>query len=258
MTQAGPDFATIKAASAKMILAEILSRWEEFDKAQTGPERRTQSAREALMIAEKLYAVVAGWARDHLLSQMRATGRSGSLDERLWKALSAPAKRAILHGLLSHDPILPGPAGRELRLGLEALELGEVQPVLQPAKKGKHGKAHTLALLRLAALRHAAFRRGLGMTKKDATQKVADAFKCAVDTLLTWEKRLPKDLGQTRVGEDLEGARERGQTCRDIDAVLFRRGDLVWLRNDIDDVYGDEALRSVAKRYLIALKACNG
>ena len=45
--------------------------------------------------------------------------------------------------------------------------------MLEPARKGRHGRAYTLARLRLTALQHVAFGRGTGLTDEAARAEAA-------------------------------------------------------------------------------------
>jgi hypothetical protein len=79
---------------------------------------------------------------------------------------------------------------RQLSDALRALEFGIVSPLLHKERR-KHGDAIMLWRLRSEALEFVSFRMGLGATREDAIEQVANALKVDTETISTWERRAP-------------------------------------------------------------------
>jgi hypothetical protein len=73
---------------------------------------------------------------------------------------------------------------------MDALEKGEVHPLVEPSTPGKHGPAWSWDNARVRAVQHVNFLAGTGVTKEIARQRVSAALKrVPVATLLDWEHR---------------------------------------------------------------------
>ena len=90
--------------------------------------------------------------------------------------------------------------------------------LVRPIKRHLKGAAYQLWLLRLAAVKHAAYRHGSGSSKQEALTQVAAAYQLGnppdVDgwkTVERWEARLPKMLDSIMVRDTITMAHAHGQ-----------------------------------------------
>lgn len=85
-------------------------------------------------------------------------------------------------------------------IALNALEFGEVQPILKPVKSGRKGAPFSLDRMKLRAIQHIEFRmKRYGATKTSATEIVANAYGCNTDAVKKWEALLRKNMGNSVV-----------------------------------------------------------
>ena len=92
----------------------------------------------------------------------------------------------------------------DLAEDIVALNHGEVHTMLTPEPTGQHGAGYTLAKYRLEAVKFVVLHATRGTKKGVARNKVSECFNCSIDTLISWEKRLPQILGALRVKEELD------------------------------------------------------
>jgi hypothetical protein len=178
----------------------------------------------AVFVATHLFASVAGWAINHkigrALADIEVDQNSHEL-ERIGQEAAAPggggrlddptaARKALLEAL--HGCSLPWSIRVDLREGIEALEFGEVHPLLKPVTTGRHGKAYTLAQGRMKAVEYANFLHGKGIPLIRAETNVAKALGVEQTTLKSWYTRdLPRALGAEEVSKRVSEARSAGQ-----------------------------------------------
>jgi hypothetical protein len=195
---------------------------------QTDPKDGQNSAKgkdlaafDALIVAGELVNAIAGWALDHQVGlalknlefvplQPSVTkdhpdylaGRK-DVDDHVHErsggslgALSPIAARKLLINLLRANPggfhsMLQG-------MAIEALDYGEVQPMLAETKGGDK---RTLAVrrLELRAIAFVEYRYRRGIRKFKAQQQVGDALGVEKDTIKSWEFRLRTDFGDLAV-----------------------------------------------------------
>ncbi|WP_156453592.1 hypothetical protein [Methylobacterium sp. CCH5-D2] len=104
----------------------------------------------------------------------------------------------------------------ELIEAMDALDRGEVLPILEPVPNGRHDTSWQWDVMRTRALQYVEFLRGQGQTKKNALSLVAIATGVSVHTLRDWETTIEPT-------EPIEPAFEAGK-------IKFRQG--------IDPTYG--------------------
>lgn len=100
--------------------------------------------------------------------------------------------------------------------GMQALQKGEVQPLLEPNVSNRHDATWTRDEMRARALQHVEFLKGQGFGVGVARKRVAIATGTAIDTLRKWEAEcgaLVKDLPHR-----LLVARDAGEIKARIDA----------------------------------------
>lgn len=137
---------------------------------------------------------------DGLDANYEEVGASIFSDSKLWYGLEPALRRRVLarilflmSGALSVDRSF-----EELASALVALDHGEVLPILQPSAVKRHGAGYRLAQLRLDAVCFVVFLTKRGFKKHVSRKKVASYFGCSVETLISWEKRIPKAVGEDR------------------------------------------------------------
>jgi hypothetical protein len=156
---------------------------------------------------------------------------SGIKPERLGTAEKRRALRNLCHAnsggferLLAH----------ELHEGLEALEWGRSTPLLQPVKSRLHGGLPEMEC-QLGALAFVHYYRG--RRERKALESAAAEFGVSKETIRSWEKRLPKELGALQVARHLKFAYNAGTHARE-NPEYQRLGN-----------YGLEALQWWARKY---------
>jgi hypothetical protein len=163
-----------------------------------------------------------------------------------WPETDPAAARSALASVIELVLGFWGPA-HELAEALRALELGEVQPILSPGGKGKHGSAFTLQSIRLAALAFVEFGKGFGTKEEDARHEVADALGVSPDTLSTWRKRLPVNEPQHRA--TLDSARVAGKDLRWLSRLPQLGPENEQRQSAILEAFGPKALGELALAY---------
>ena len=184
------------------------------------------AAFEALELAGRLVQYVAGWAMAHEMGlaaeglgfvPLQPSGTKGHPDYVARKALvddhrhearggraqidlSDPyvTRKCIINILAPNCAGMPQPLQSEIVAALEALEMGEVRPILQPILKGNKRKL-TESRLQIRAIAMVAYRETLGIKKHEAQKEVATALGIELETLRSWESRLKKRFGALEV-----------------------------------------------------------
>ena len=167
----------------------------------------------------------------------------------------AVTNRRIIAATVGRAPIFP----HELRLGfsraLKALDAGEVMGLLQRTKQ-RSRKGYTLWELRLRAIQHVQFFVGSRActSKREALQKVADAFGCGMPTVRSWEANLPKHFGRQYVDNAKSTAQRAGEKVHEYQMLLHKDElDEAYIA-DHSAIYGSDELVANAKNYQGAMK----
>ena len=137
--------------------------------------------------------------------------------------------------------------------GLEALDYGEIHPMLAPLSTGRK-RDLTLLRLQLRALSLVAYRRKLGQFKKDAVSDVAGVLGVGANTFLTCETRLRSEFGRLEVDRAIKFAENHASWVQDARKRRLR-GEVVDDTDIHEKGYDDEALQALGKSYKAALLA---
>jgi hypothetical protein len=223
---------------------------------------KTAAAHRAMWLAKDLVDYLAGWAVDHIAGctiadewpAYKEDRPLSKYDTHKYEAASAEyqqddprSNRHILASLINFEIGLPTGLGLEAWHALAALDAGEVQSLVAPDKRGLHGRAYSLARLRLKALELVAYRRGTGMSALDAREKVGHKFGAGERTIETWRTRLWDELGKFTVRGAEARARYIGNLIRDRN--LDDINDTNLEPNDLRSEFGDTALEAAAENY---------
>lgn len=100
---------------------------------------------------------------------------------------------------------------------MEALDKGEVHPIVQPAAGGRHDAPWTWDMMRARALEHVAFLHGQGVALQIARRRVGAAMKVAAATLRAWETECRRSvynlnarIATARDAGDIKARRDQG------------------------------------------------
>jgi hypothetical protein len=229
----------------RKLICKLLSELEQLREATDPTQGATTAAGkdakafQALRSAAVLTKVLAGWALDHQIglalahcehppplvdakmakspeyTQLRTAvdsheheknGSAASLRQEPFETVAA--RQALINLLMPLSGyILPVSLFIQVKEALQALNYGELLPILQPVKAGKKRKFIELNL-QLAALAYVEFRWRSGQaTKEEAEEIVANAFGVGSETLHTWERRnVPEGLGRLKMYRTLAHA----------------------------------------------------
>jgi hypothetical protein len=146
-------------------------------------------------------------------------------------------KRILLRNLLYANPGAFEPSiALELQEGLKELEFGWRTQLLRPTELKSHSRLRWIRC-RLGAICFIEFERRRKKKKIEALETAANEFGVDVDTIETWEKRLPKEFGKLEFARWRQFAYNYGTQVR---ADPEFRG----LKN-----FGIENLQSCAREY---------
>src|SRR5690349_13671394 len=156
----------------------------------------------------------ADWAFEALqLEALVKRTRAGSAPGEEVSRSDEAFKRSFLASVVATGLVVPPEFRGELCAGLRALDQGEVQPLLAPARGGRWRDPYSLAQLRAVGLLHAHLRWGRGDKKASAVDDVARAFGTTVANVRKWERSwLPEILGDVK--GSLAMARRAGALAR--------------------------------------------
>jgi DNA-binding transcriptional regulator YiaG len=269
----------------------VLSILDQLDKLErkTRPDLGAKSAAgkdlaafEALEIAGKLVQYVAGWAMAHEIglaaeglcfvpaqpsgtkSHPDYVARKALVDDHrheirgAWAELnfSNPyaARKCTINILAPNCAGMPQPLQREIVTALEALDTGEVRPILEPVLKGNKRKL-TESRLQIRAIAMVSYRETLGLKKHEAQNEVATALGVGLATLRSWEPRLKKKFGAVEVERQKSFAANHASYVR-AEREREARGEEADRRKlDAHQYgYGSSALAQLAKEYKKALR----
>jgi hypothetical protein len=246
----------------------------------TSAEEKDFSAFEALKFAGDLVQYVAGWAIDHQIGlaarnlkfvplqpsgtkshpqyhsersmvDSHAHEKAGAVRSQSDDGDALVARRSLVNLLHANAGAMPSWLQRKTIESLEALDYGEVQPMLAQASTGRKRNL-TLLRIQLQALALVAHRRALGLPKGVAVDQVAEAMGTSPNTLLSWETRLRKEFGGLEVDRTINFAKNHASWVVAA-RKRARRGE------DAGDIevheasYDDAALTDLGGKYKAAL-----
>jgi hypothetical protein len=241
----------------------------------------------ALLTAGELVRVLAGWAIDHVCGLSLAEEKLLSLqpsqvsqdqayqsyrdfaDEHQHEesggsvsgqpqSLTDGQKQMILRNLLfGGASAFPEWLRFEALEGMDALRFGEVTGLFQPTIGTRRKVGYRELRIQLRAIGIVRFRTKLDGSKNVARREVADCFGVDVETLRSWEKRLPGDLGEIEFKRELAFAENRAShvirarklavTGRPTQPNKLREYESALNRSEMNlNMYGDRALKSAA------------
>ncbi len=166
---------------------------------------------------------------------------------------NAVTNRRVIAAVTKLAPILPHELRNQLCHGLEALDMGETQELLQRVKY-KSLAGYSLWGLRFDAINYINFRRGIKQKKKDAIDKVAKAYGCSTDAVKSWEKSLPEQFGSGLVKYTNRRVRQDGELVYYLQQTVpkIEEGEK-WIAYYLK-LYGDTALLRSGEEYRTALR----
>jgi hypothetical protein len=244
---------------AQRLLTELWRLRSETHSA--GSILKDASAVQALKLASTLFDFLAGWARDHVIGRelrgipsapyARGTERERSLgSERPWDDPELEhlgshydfaddhANQRILIELVHRCAPVLGGLSRQLMDAFAELQSGGNHGLVSPTQtRGKN--LRELARLRIRALEHSEFRRGLGRSKQEALTEViavygvgnppdTDAWKVGEQ----WQQRMRRQLGKFRAQDTLTRAFRHGEWFKHLSiSTSLALGDEEFLRD---------------------------
>jgi hypothetical protein len=268
-------------------LDDLIALAQETDPAagEETSRRKDFKAFQALQICNELVNFLAGWAVAHTVGLALAGRRfvplqpSGTREHPEYRSVLAEvnqhrhelegdplvqlppfepstelepqkARRVLINLLKANPGAFPVNVNQQFELALDALDYGEVDPLLRPVKGSRKVGLRELQL-QLQALGFVQFRRTAYRAKKyEAQRVVADAYGVSPDALQKWEQRLrkEKEFGGLRVAQILSRAKNSGEWV----AELNRRRESGEPGHDRDvwsGKYDDKTLGRAAKRF---------
>jgi hypothetical protein len=143
--------------------------------------------------------------------------RAGGWGSIFWRKTQKIGNRRKKEGVAQLLYANPGGFERllafELFKGLEELEWGKLTSLLQPIKSRLHGGLREIEY-RLGAICFVEHERGKGKKKRAAQETAASEFGVDIETIRTWENRLPEELGGLEVTRQQQFAYNMGTHVR--------------------------------------------
>jgi hypothetical protein len=244
----------------------------------------------ALLVAGELVRAVAGWAIEHVyglsLEEEKLLPRqpSPTNSDPAYKSyraftdshrherkgrelleppekLTASQKQMIFRNLLfSGAHGFPGWLRCESYEAIDALRYGELTTLLRPVKRKRRKRRFRELHAQLKAISIVRFRTRIFGSKDKALKEVADCFAVDIETLRSWEKRLPKEIGEIEFKREVAFAENRAAYVAHAQS-LSARGKSIDPNASIEyeslkrisdnnlDMYGDRALQSAAENH---------
>jgi hypothetical protein len=264
------------------LVNELFGLMAKTDDARGASYTRNKDAHafKALIMASRLFNFLAGWARDHVVGRIAkglpsvryAPGipREVALGpERPW---DDPELEQIGTNYDFADPDINKRIVRELaeilrytlgtnlatqlRESFDALLFGQQTELVRPCRKGLKGPAVQMWTLRFRAAEHVAFRRGRGLSKGEAQNRVAQNYGLdekpsmpGQDILSKWQQRLPQHFDRFLIEDALSAAWNAGTWYESLSKRTDRDSfDEVHLEL-LEQTYGDAALAADGRRY---------
>jgi hypothetical protein len=197
-----PEVAIVPCAEAARAYFERMLRLRAAAAAE--PDKAPEYARQAIGVAWGLNNFLLGWA---------ALAAGSACEFETYAGASEAERRLMLAKALGQGlPIMGAEAADELRLALEALNGGQVHPLLAPAQTGRKRKYPYLsAVAELQMLAWMRCEKGLGRKVRDAEEDLADAVGRSRETFRQWRRSLPKVFGEMLVRDVLDTAERYGR-----------------------------------------------
>ena len=265
------------------LLLERLDSLEKKTRPSSGShsaERKDLAAFKALHVAGELVEHVAGWAIDHQIGlaaeglkfvPLQPSGTKNHpqylserslVDDHIHEKTGGVhsvrdeggpffARKCLVNLLRANPGAMPSWLRHKTIEALEALDYGEVQPMLAPINTGRK-RDLTLLRFMLQALALVAYRRKLGLTKEKALEQVGDALAVSPHTLLSWESRLRNEFGRLEVDRTINLAQNHASWVAAA-RKKARRGEEIEDTEVHEAGYDDAALMDLGKRYKAAL-----
>ena len=264
-------------------LLELRNETEPAGEATTETEKDL-NAHDALRHAGELVNILAGWAVDHEIGlglaglsfvpiqptkttkhpeyleakeqanshEHEQRGRTAyDITDSAQPVHAASCERQALINLLIGNPgAFPEPLTLRLIEALEALDHGEVQELLAPAKTNLRANPYSRWRLEMKALQHVEYFYARGNKKGWAQRKVGLAYGLSPNTVRNWERNLRQNLGQLHVSRNLAFASTAGLN---IEAAHQGKLDKQEIRFR-ERVYGEEALAENGRQYQALLR----
>ena len=181
-------------------MLDQLLKWREETRPEHGnlsKRQKNYKAGQALFFAGLLFEDLIGWAAHHSMGvallgldlEDRKSGRTDTHEaEKIgadWQIDDVSRTREALARLILIG-LVPSTMRQPLGSALQALNLGEVKPLLQPTSATRWKGAHSLARLRLLVVMHVFFRWGRKThTKTAALELAGESLGVSVATLRT-------------------------------------------------------------------------
>lgn len=184
---------------------------------------------DAIFTANSLLRELVDWAINHQVGSMVPGPHRDDLDhhshefvgELYLKSPGAFAgdnptfRRHVVQFLIAYHLLsVSSELARELYVSLEALNHGEITPLLKPQRRRGHGAVLTLSRLRTHAIEYVHFLCGMGSTRAAAREDVAAAFGVPVETLRSWERRKTNGPMREAMQKLKQNARRAGGMVR--------------------------------------------
>jgi hypothetical protein len=255
-------------------VVHLLERLDKLEReTQPGVDARDKdsAASEALHLASALVDFVAGWAIDHERGKARLglsstqgkpslgyEERRAQVDNHELERIGAlkepldlvPARRFTNNLLSAMCTSLRIP--EEIIEAIEALDYGEILPILQKASTTKR-TGLVAYRARLSAIAFIDYEYEKGTLKEISRKKVEEAFAVTRDAVKDWKSELLVALGTLEVNYVLEDARASGRDY--VDHFKQTKEEHRWVLDYFESEYGMPALLSAAKRHKSRSKA---
>ncbi len=172
------------------------------EQGDAGADEKNYKAGQALYFAGLLFEDLVRWAIHHKIgvSTIRLSledRKAGEADAHRfeeigseWQVGDLSQARELLADIIAVSGLVPGSMRQTLVGALQALNLGEVDPLMEPTHGEYWTGAHSLAELRKLVIMQVFFRWGRRThIKRKAQEEVAGSLGVGVNTLRTWEER---------------------------------------------------------------------
>ncbi len=164
--------------------------------------------------------------------------------------------RRIMAEVTTRASLMPAALRRDLSKGLKALNLGEVQPLLSPAKNQTR-LAYTIWSYRLRAIEHVYFFWGMGEIKEEAFNKVGLAYGAEGRTVNSWDRApvaLRKHFGERVVKVRRDSSKRSGEKVRRLQLTIPQSDLDKELIDFLLQTYGPRGLAQNAQEHKKALR----
>lgn len=268
--------------ATKRAIEELIRQRDGTDPAQGALSEALKDVRamQALILAGRVMQDLVGWAIDHHIglaaAGLRPVGymveKKLSPDYQRARAAvdnhaheiagievrdgkrgltAAERRRFFAQILFLYNAGMPEDFTDDLSDALEALELSEVFPLLEPRRDGKKVN-YTEYKEQLNAIASVKFRQASGLLKVgEAQDEIAKVYGISADTLRTWEKRLRKHLGKLEFEIRVRRAVSEGRSVSVMKQKNRSRAYSLLVGNER---FGDAAVKEAAKRYHASLR----